>query len=87
MAARRSVRDGAIVGKSHEPIVTSTYCLTKQHFSDFRLTCKVARRGRWSHSNAASYILYGESRMKYAKQRLNEVIHTPLRVFCMEDRE
>ena len=36
-----SVRDGVIVGKSHEPVLTSTYCLTKQHYTDFRMVIDV----------------------------------------------
>jgi hypothetical protein len=28
-------------------------------------------RGRWRHSGAASYILYGESRMKHTTMRLD----------------
>eukprot|EP01050_Picozoa_sp_SAG11_P020491 SAG11_NODE_3461_length_2434_cov_1.295931_3_plen_155_part_01 len=36
-----SVRDGVIIGKSHEPVLTSTYCLTKAHYTDFRLVCRV----------------------------------------------
>jgi hypothetical protein len=36
-----SVQNGSIVGKSVQPVLTSTYCLTKQHFTDFRLTITV----------------------------------------------
>eukprot|EP01043_Picozoa_sp_COSAG02_P069752 COSAG02_NODE_12085_length_1600_cov_1.304464_1_plen_475_part_01 len=48
-----SVQDGAIVGKSWEPVVTSTYCLTKQHFTDFRLICKVKLQESEMHSGIA----------------------------------
>ena len=36
-----SVKDGVIVGKNTEPVKVSTYLLTKQKFSDFRLRAKV----------------------------------------------
>jgi uncharacterized protein (DUF427 family) len=48
-----TVRDGAIVGKSWEPVVTSTYCLTKQHYTDFRLICKVKLQESEMHSGIA----------------------------------
>jgi Domain of Unknown Function (DUF1080) len=35
-----SVQDGEIVGKNKDEIKVSTYLLTKQNFSDFRLVCK-----------------------------------------------
>jgi hypothetical protein len=39
-----SVQNGTIVGKSTQPVLTSTYCLTKRHFNNFRLfvTVKLA---------------------------------------------
>jgi Domain of Unknown Function (DUF1080) len=33
-----SVKDGAIVGKNKEPVAVSTYLLTKDKYTDFRLT-------------------------------------------------
>ena len=36
-----SVKDGTIVGKNTDEVKVSTYLLTKQKFSDFRLTAKV----------------------------------------------
>ena len=45
-----TIQDGVIVGKSTAPVVTSTYCLTKQHFTDFRLTCRVKLAESEMHS-------------------------------------
>ena len=36
-----SVQDGVIVGKSTAPVLTSTYCLTKRHYTDFRMIIDV----------------------------------------------
>ncbi len=36
-----SVKDGAIVGKNKDEVKVSTYLVTKQKFTDFRLVCKV----------------------------------------------
>ena len=38
---RPTTQDGVIIGKSQAPVVTSTYCLTKRHFTDFRLVIDV----------------------------------------------
>ena len=51
-----SIRDAGqganaiIVGKSNEPVLTSTYCLTKQHYTDFRMTCQVKLQESEMHS-------------------------------------
>ena len=45
-----SVQDGVIVGKSTAPVLTSTYCLTKQHYTDFRMTCQVKLQESEMHS-------------------------------------
>jgi hypothetical protein len=49
-----SVEDGAIVGRNTKPVKVSTYLLTKEKFSDFRLTAK-AKLGEKSemHSGIA----------------------------------
>ena len=63
-----SVKDGVIVGKNTEPVKVSTYLLTKQNFSDFRLTCA---RSSWSQSEMHSGIAFwgrnapGARRTKY----------------------
>ena len=36
-----SVQGDTIVAKSVEPVITSTYCLTQETFSDFRMLVKV----------------------------------------------
>lgn len=48
-----SVEDGAIVGKNTEPIKVSTYLLTKQSFSDFRLKATVKLVQSEMHSGIA----------------------------------
>ena len=48
-----AVRDGAIVGKNSEPIKVSTYLLTKQSFSDFRLKARVKLVQSEMHSGIA----------------------------------
>ena len=35
------MQDGVIVGKSTAPVLTSTYCLTKRHYTDFRMIIDV----------------------------------------------
>ena len=45
-----SVRDGVIVAQSSEPVLTSTYCLTKRHFTDFRLKVAVKLSQSEMHS-------------------------------------
>jgi Domain of Unknown Function (DUF1080) len=48
-----SVKDGVIVAKSTDPIKVSTYLLTKQKFTDFRLTAKVKLVESEMHSGIA----------------------------------
>jgi Domain of Unknown Function (DUF1080) len=48
-----SVKDGIIVAKSTEPVKVSTYLLTKQKFTDFRLTGKVKLVESEMHSGIA----------------------------------
>lgn len=48
-----SVKDGVIVGKSTEPVTVSTYLLTKQKYTDFRLTCTVKLVESEVHSGIA----------------------------------
>jgi hypothetical protein len=48
-----SVQNGSIVGKSVQPVLTSTYCLTKQHFTDFRLFVTVKLAESEMHSGIA----------------------------------
>jgi hypothetical protein len=48
-----SVKDGAIVGKNTEPVKVSTYLLTRQKFSDFRLTATVKLVESEMHSGIA----------------------------------
>jgi hypothetical protein len=48
-----SVEDGVIVGKNTKPVPVSTYLLTKQKFSDFRLHAKVKQVKSKMHSGIA----------------------------------
>ncbi len=48
-----SVKDGVIVGKNTEEVKVSTYLLTKQTFTDFRLTAKVKLVQSEMHSGIA----------------------------------
>ena len=48
-----SVKDGVIVAKNTEPIEVSTYLLTKQKYSDFRLTATVKLVESEMHSGIA----------------------------------
>ena len=48
-----SVKDGVIVGKNTEPVKVSTYLLTKQKYTDFRLTAKVKLVESEMHSGIA----------------------------------
>ena len=48
-----SVQDGAIVAKNTEPVKVSTYLLTDQNFSDFRITAKVKLVQSEMHSGIA----------------------------------
>jgi Domain of Unknown Function (DUF1080) len=48
-----SVRDGVIVAKNTEPIKVSTYLLTKDNYSDFRLTATVKLVQSEMHSGIA----------------------------------
>jgi hypothetical protein len=48
-----SVKDGDIVGKNTDEVKVSTYLLTKQKFSDFRLTAKVKLVESEMHSGIA----------------------------------
>jgi hypothetical protein len=48
-----SVQDGVIVAKNTKPINVSTYLLTKQKFSDFRITCTVKLVQSEMHSGIA----------------------------------
>jgi hypothetical protein len=48
-----SVKDGVIVGKNTEAVPVSTYLLTKQKFSDFRLEAKVRLVKSKMHSGIA----------------------------------
>jgi len=48
-----SIKDGVIVAKNTEPIKVSTYLLTKQKFSDFRLTATVKLVESEMHSGIA----------------------------------
>ncbi len=48
-----SVKDGVIVGKSTEPVAVSTYLLTKEAYSDFRLTATVKLVTSEMHSGIA----------------------------------
>lgn len=48
-----SVKEGTIVAKSKEEIKVSTYLLTKQAYSDFRLICKVKLVESEMHSGIA----------------------------------
>jgi hypothetical protein len=48
-----SVQDGAIVGKNTGPVKVSTYLLTRQKFSDFRLTATVKLVESEMHSGIA----------------------------------
>jgi len=48
-----SVKDGVIVGKNTEPIKVSTYLLTKDKYSDFRLTATVKLVQSEMHSGIA----------------------------------
>jgi hypothetical protein len=50
-----SVEDGVIVGKNTEPVKVSTYLLTKQKFSDFRLTATVKLVKSEMHSGIAMW--------------------------------
>ena len=50
-----SVKDGVIVAKNTEPIAVSTYLLTKQKFSDFRLTAAVKLGESEMHSGIAMW--------------------------------
>jgi hypothetical protein len=48
-----SVKDGVIVGKNTEPVKVSTYLLTRQKFTDFRLTATVNLVESEMHSGIA----------------------------------
>ncbi len=48
-----SVKDGVIVGKNTEPVMVSTYLLTKKTFSDFRLKATVKLVQSEMHSGIA----------------------------------
>ena len=48
-----SVKDGVIVAKSKDPVKVSTYLLTKQKFTDFRMTSKVKLVESEMHSGIA----------------------------------
>ena len=48
-----SVKDGVIVAKSKDPVKVSTYLLTKQKYSDFRLISKVKLVESEMHSGIA----------------------------------
>jgi Domain of Unknown Function (DUF1080) len=48
-----SVQDGVIVGKNSEPVKVSTYLLTKEKYSDFRLTATVKLVESEMHSGIA----------------------------------
>ena len=48
-----SVKDGVIVAKSKDPVAVSTYLLTKQKFTDFRMTAKVKLVESEMHSGIA----------------------------------
>ncbi len=49
-----SVKDGEIVGKNKDEVKVSTYLLTKQNFSDFRIVCKAKLfKGSETHSGIA----------------------------------
>lgn len=48
-----SVKEGTIVGKNTEPIKVSTYLLTKEKYSDFRLTATVKLVQSEMHSGIA----------------------------------
>ena len=48
-----SVKDGVIVGRNTEPVKVSTYLLTKQKFSDFRLKAKAKLVQSEMHSGIA----------------------------------
>jgi len=50
-----SVKEGVIVAKNTEPIKVSTYLLTKQKYSDFRLTCAVKLVQSEMHSGIAMW--------------------------------
>ena len=60
-----SVKDGVIVAKNTEPIAVSTYLLTKQKFSDFRLTATVKLVESEMHSGIA---LWGKKFEKDAEK-------------------
>jgi hypothetical protein len=51
------VQDGEIVARSVAPVVTSTYALTQEHFTDFRLTLQVKLVESEVHSGIS---LWGE---------------------------
>ena len=48
-----SVKDGVIVGKNSEPVAVSTYLLTKESYTDFRLTATVKLVESEMHSGFA----------------------------------
>jgi len=48
-----SVKDGVIVGKNIEPVKVSTYLITKEKYSDFRLLAKVKLVQSEMHSGIA----------------------------------
>lgn len=50
-----SVKDGVIVAKNTEPITVSTYLLSKQKFTDFRLTATVKLVESEMHSGIAMW--------------------------------
>src|SRR5205809_2915798 len=48
-----SVKDGMIIAKNKSPLIVSTYLLTKQKFSDFRLTFSAKLVESEMHSGVA----------------------------------
>jgi hypothetical protein len=60
-----SVKDGVIIAKSTKPIKVSTYLLTKQKYSDFRLTCTVKLVESEMHSGIAFWGRVAPEKDKY----------------------
>jgi hypothetical protein len=54
-----SVKEGVIVGKNTEPLTQSTYLLTREKFSDFRLVATVKLVQSEMHSGIAFWGSYG----------------------------